>query len=124
LTDIFVFGSNLSGVHGKGAARDAYLSHGARYYQAQGLQGRSYAIPTRGKWIPESRTFHDLSFEKVKRYIAEFVMFAHINPHLRFNMTRVGCGNAGFTDTQIAPLFKDAPSNVVLPKEWETHAGR
>ena len=113
-TEILVFGSNLSGIHGAGAARHARLHHGAIMGQGMGLQGTSYALPTKGVNI----SFMPLT--DIGRHVAAFISFAHIRPDLTFRVTRVGCGLAGFKDTEIAPLFRGALglSNVRLPKGW------
>ena len=105
--EIFVFGSNLQGMHGGGAARIAYEEFGAIWGQGVGLQGQSYGIPT-------MHGGEDVS----KRYVDEFVNFAKSHPELKFLVTRIGCGIAGFTDEEIAPLFKDAIEieNIYLPK--------
>lgn len=114
--EIFVFGSNLSGRHGAGAARHAYEHHGAIMGQGMGLQGSSYALPTKGVNI----AFMPLS--DIGRHVMAFISFAKIRPDLTFRVTRVGCGLAGFKDEQIAPLFTplvtDAVFNVRLPKGW------
>lgn len=112
--EIFVFGSNLSGIHGAGAARYAVLHHGAIMGQGMGLQGTSYALPTKGVNI----SFMPL--EDIGRHVAAFISFAKIRPDLTFRVTRVGCGLAGFKDEEIAPLFRGALglSNVRLPKGW------
>lgn len=109
--EIFVFGSNLAGMHGGGAARAAYLKFGAVMGQGVGLQGRSYAIPTM-QGGPET----------IKPYVDEFIEFARKHPELKFLVTRIGCGIAGFTAADIAPLFKDAVNveNICLPRDfWE-----
>ncbi len=107
--EIFVFGSNLDGAHLGGAARLAHKSFGAVWGQGVGLQGRSYAIPTMHGGV-----------EAIKPYVDEFLGFAKRNPQYVFLVTRIGCGIAGFRDSQIAPLFRDALEigNVVLPKEF------
>ena len=112
--EIFVFGSNLSGRHGAGAARHAFMHHGAIMGQGMGLQGNSYALPTKGVNI----SFMPL--EDIGRHVAAFISFAQIRPDLTFRVTRVGCGLAGFKDEEIAPLFRGALglSNVRLPKGW------
>ena len=112
--EIFVFGSNLSGIHGAGAARHAFTHHGAVMGQGMGLQGSSYALPTKGVKI----SFMPL--EDIGRHVAAFISFAQIRPDLTFRVTRVGCGLAGFKDTEIAPLFRGALglSNIRLPKGW------
>ena len=107
--EIFVFGSNLAGMHGGGAAYAAYRKFGAIWGQGVGLQGQSYAIPTMQGGV-----------ETIKPYVDEFIAFAREHPELTFLVTRIGCGIAGFRDEQIAPLFEDAHqlSNVVLPPNW------
>jgi hypothetical protein len=108
----FVFGSNLAGRHGKGAALFARQNHGAIYGQGVGFQGHSYAIPTKDERL---RT---LPIGIIKKYVDEFLRQALHHPGHTFNVTRVGCGLAGYKDTDIAPLFKGAPPNCVLPPEW------
>lgn len=112
--EIFVFGSNLSGRHGAGAARYAYKHHGAVMGQGIGLQGSSYALPTKGVNI------NFMPLKKISRHVDEFIEFAKSRPDLTFRVTRVGCGLAGFKDEQIALLFRDALElpNVRLPKGW------
>lgn len=97
--EVFVFGSNLAGRHGSGAAKTA-LTWGAKYGQAEGLQGRTYAIPTKDKNI--SRT---LTPEEIKPYVDNFIQFAKQNKHMTFLVTEIGCGLAGLTPKDIAPLF-------------------
>ena len=107
--EIFVFGSNLRGMHGGGAAYIAYRKFGAIMGQGVGLQGQSYAIPTMQGPV-----------ETIKPYVDEFIDFAKQHQELTFLVTRIGCGIAGFTDSQISPLFKAAHSikNIVLPEGW------
>jgi len=107
--EIFVFGSNLQGMHGGGAARTAYLKFGAVLGQGVGLQGQSYAIPTMQGGV-----------ETIKPYVDEFIAFAREHQELTFLVTRIGCGIAGFRNEEIAPLFAEAHevSNIVLPKGW------
>ena len=107
--EIFVFGSNLQGIHMGGAARIAYEKFGAVWGQGVGLQGSCYAIPTMQGPV-----------STIKPYVDEFIQFAKSHPENQFLVTRVGCGIAGFTDAQIAPLFRDALPlpYVSLPKEW------
>jgi hypothetical protein len=107
--EIFVFGSNLGGFHGGGAARAALNRFGAVWGQGVGLQGRSYAIPT----------MHG-GPEAIKPYVDEFVHFATGHPELKFLVTRIGCGIAGFTAEEIAPLFADAidQENIILPEDF------
>lgn len=109
---IFVFGSNLAGRHGKGAALTAFREHGAIYGQGIGLQGNSYAIPTKDENIVT------LPLNKIKKYVDQFIRFAKLNPEKQFQVTRIGCGFAGYEDTDIAPFFADAPDNCILPVGW------
>ena len=107
--EIFVFGSNLKGMHGGGAAYIAYRKFGAIMGQGVGLQGKSYAIPTMQGGV-----------ETIRPYVDEFIWFAKQHPELTFLVTRIGCGIAGFTDDEISPLFKEAHEveNIVLPPNW------
>ena len=111
-TACFVFGSNRAGVHGGGAARTAFQQYGAKWGHGEGLQGRSYALPTKDDHI------ESLSIDEVAGHVARFIAVATAHPELTFAVTRVGCGLAGFTDEQIAPLFRDAPENCALPEGW------
>lgn len=110
---IFVFGSNLSGRHGAGAALAARRLHGAIYGRGAGRQGSSYAIPTR-----DYDVYTSLPLEKIQFYVAEFILYARSHPDLIFEVTPVGCGRAGYAANDIAPMFKDAPSNCRLPSKW------
>ena len=107
--EIFVFGSNLSGMHGGGAAWVAYRKFGAIMGQGVGLQGQSYGIPTMQGGV-----------ETIRPYVDEFIEFAKSHPELTFLVTRIGCGIAGFDDAEIAPLFEAAHEvdNIVLPPHW------
>ena len=107
--EIFVFGSNLKGMHRGGAARIAYDKFGAIWGQGVGLQGQSYGIPT----------MHG-GTDVIKPYVDEFIDFAKQHPELKFLVTRIGCGIAGFKDEEIASLFKDAIEieNIYLPKSF------
>lgn len=111
---VFVFGSNLSGRHGAGAARQA-MKFGAVYGKEEGLMGNSYGIPT-----VDSRILNSLSVETIKRYVDRFIKFAVSRPDLEFLVTEIGCGLAYLTPQQIAPLFKDALDleNVYLPERF------
>ena len=114
---IFVFGSNLSGIHGAGAAAYARRMHSAIMYRGIGLQGSSYALPTKGINI----SFMPL--EEVEVHIDAFKDFAMDHPNMEFQVTQVGCGLAGFTKEQIAPLFKSSPSNCYFDLEWQPLLG-
>ena len=108
--EIFVFGSNLAGMHGGGAAYAAWRKFGAIMGQGVGLQGQSYGIPTMQGGV-----------ETIKPYVDEFITFAKGHPELFFYVTRIGCGIAGFRDEEIAPLFaaaKDVP-NICLPESFQ-----
>ena len=107
--EIFVFGSNLEGMHGGGAARLAYNKFGAIWGQGVGLQGQSYGIPTMHGGV-----------DAIKPYVDEFIEFAKSHPELTFLVTRIGCGIAGFRDEEIAPLFKECIEidNVILPRSF------
>ena len=111
---IFVFGSNLSGRHGKGAAKQA-LTWGAKWGQAAGLQGRTYGIPTKDASIKRT-----LSILEIKPFVDEFIQFAISNPQLTFLVTEIGCGLAGIKPKEVAPLFKSAKevSNIHLPSKF------
>lgn len=106
--NIFVFGSNLAGRHGKGDALIARQRHGAVYGQGEGLQGRSYGLPTKDARI------QSLPLAEVVKSVARFLDFARLHPEMNFSVAAVGCRLAGFTPAQIAPLFVDAPSNCYL----------
>ena len=109
--EIFVFGSNLAGMHGGGAARIARLHFGAVMGQGIGLQGQSYAIPTMQGGV-----------ETIRPYVEHFIIFAHQHPDLHFLVTPIGCGIAGFEAEDIAPLFEKAKGmkNISLPESfWE-----
>lgn len=113
--DIFVFGSNLAGIHDKGAAKQA-LEFGARYGQGYGYMGRAFGIPTRG---------YDLSILDLKGieiFVNNFFIKTKYALGLRFLVTEIGCGLEGYTPEQIAPLFKYTinSENIYLPKRfWE-----
>lgn len=111
---IFVFGSNLSGIHGKGAAKTA-LNWGAKWRQAKGLQGKTYGIPTKDASIRRT-----LSIEEIKPFVDEFIEFAKANEKLTFLVTEIGCGLAGLKPEEVAPLFKEAINvfNIHLPSRF------
>lgn len=107
--EVFVFGSNLAGHHGGGAAFVAMNRFGAVWGQGVGLQGQSYAIPTMQGGV-----------ETIRPYVDEFIEFAKSHPALKFYVTRIGCGIAGFRDEEIASLFFAAVSvpNIILPESF------
>ena len=109
--EIFVFGSNLAGMHGGGAARIACLHFGAVMGKGVGLQGQSYAIPTMQGGV-----------ETIRPYVNDFLDFAKHHPEMQFLVTPIGCGIAGFEAEDIAPLFEEAKQikNISLPESfWE-----
>ena len=110
---IFVFGSNEAGTHGKGAALQA-LKFGAIRGVGEGIQGNTYGIPTKNKKIKT------LSISKIDKYIKNFIKYASENNHLTFLVTSIGCGYAGYNPKDIAPLFEEATKldNVYLPEEF------
>ena len=109
---IFVFGSNLAGRHGKGAALHARQHHGAEYGTGTGRTGDAFAIPTKDEHL---RT---LPLDSIRRYVNGFIAYAKEHPGLHFEVTKVGCGLAGYQEHDIAPLFRDAPQNCHLPEGW------
>ena len=126
LVQIFVFGSNLAGIHGLGSAKEAVLHHGAEYIKnvtarfgvigknGFGLQGNSFAIPTKDQFIRTMPLF------RIKPYVKRFIMFAKVHPEMQFNVVNIGCRNAGYTPKQIAPMFSDAIqlNNVKLSDDF------
>ncbi len=107
--EVFVFGSNKEGMHGGGAARVAYEKFGAKWGEGIGMTGMCYAIPTM-----------DGSIELIRKYVDDFTEYVRSHPELTFLVTRIGCGIAGWTDAEIAPLFREASklANVTLPKSF------
>lgn len=120
--EIFVFGSNLAGIHGAGAARFAYENFGAKYGKGEGITGSCYALPTK------SREIKTLTLQQIKEHVDKFFELAKPNKEYTFLVTEVGCGYAGYTPLHIAPLFEEALhcNNVFLPERfWNvivTHA--
>ena len=104
--EVFVFGSNGFGAHNGGAAAMAAKKFGAIYGQAEGLQGQSYAINTMD------------GFEVMAEQVERFIEFAKNHPELKFLVTEIGCGIAGYAPEEVAPLFKDVPENIVLPETF------
>lgn len=112
MQEIFVFGSNTEGKHGKGAALEALKYHDAIYGIPRGLQGNSYAIVTKNlkkglKSIPLRHLYNEIQI---------FIGYAKGNSNYIFNVTPIGCGLAGYTPEEIAPMFRDCPTNVKLPQ--------
>lgn len=115
---VFVFGSNLAGRHGKGAALWAKENRGAIYGQGVGRQGNSYAIPTKGPRLGV------LPLKEIAKHVADFLDYARANPNVDFQLTAVGCGLAGYKPAQIAPLFMPLPFNVMAPEEFRPFLAR
>lgn len=122
---IFVFGSNVQGVHGKGAAKVAEQLFGAVRGVGEGLSGQSYAIPTREilpstrshlKTRPRGPAFRSLDTQTIKWAVNKFIMFAIDHPELEFFVTPIGCGYAGHKPEDIKPLFHHRVENVILPE--------
>lgn len=113
MKEIFVFGSNLAGRHGKGAALHAVKNCGAVYGKGFGHYGNSFAIPTKDANIKT------LPLTIINEYVIKFIQYAKNNPSLIFKLTPIGCGLAGYTPDDIAPMFVDAPDNVILPIEFK-----
>ena len=107
--EVFVFGSNLQGMHGGGAAHVAHERFGAIWGQGTGLQGQSYAIPTMHGGV-----------DVIAPYVKDFIAFAKEHPELKFLVTEIGCGIAGFKASEMAPLFKEALEieNIYLPERF------
>lgn len=108
----FVFGSNLRGAHGAGAALDARIYYRARVGVGEGPTGQCYAVPTKG------RDMRPLALEVIRASVARFLAYARANPTLTFYVTEIGCGLAGYKPAQIAPMFAGAPSNCDMPEGW------
>lgn len=114
--NVFVFGSNREGRHGKGAALVARKKYGAIYGQASGLQGMSYGIITK-----ELRpNYPKVTLSEVALGVQQFLDFTRENLDIEFDVTKIGCGLAGFNEDDIRSLFSDVPSNVNLPVDWIT----
>jgi hypothetical protein len=111
--DIFVFGSNLAGRHGAGAAKFALENHGAVYGHGVGIQGRSYAIPTKDQHIKT------LPLYIIKLHVNVFKLFARQHEELTFYVTPIGCGLAGYKRKQIRPFFEGMPANCRFAETWE-----
>jgi hypothetical protein len=113
--NIFDFGSNLAGRHGAGAAVTAREVYGAVYGEGVGRTGNAYALPTKDERL---RT---LPLTRIRTYVQNFLTYARQHPELTFTVTRVGCGLAGYTDDEIAPMFIGAPSNCQMPRGWRQY---
>jgi len=115
---LFVFGSNEAGIHGAGAAKIARFKFRARLGLYNGKNNQSYAIPTKDFHI---RT---LSLDSIEKYVKQFIEYTYDQPQRKFWLTRVGCGLAGYEDSQIAPLFRGVNlENTSIPEEWVKYIG-
>jgi hypothetical protein len=112
---VFVFGSNLAGRHGRGAAKVAVDDFGARYGAGRGHVGRSYALPTKDEKL------NVLDLATIKGEVEAFICHARRAASKRHWVTRVGCGLAGYADAQIAPMFRAAPENCSFAREWRRY---
>ncbi len=113
---IFVFGSNEQGNHGAGAALYALQHYGAIMWIGHGIQGYSYGIPTKDKYLKS------LPLCKIEENVAEFIYFAENNlEDSIFHVTRIGCGYAKFKDEQIVPMFLDSPVNCEFDPLWKKY---
>jgi len=110
---VFVFGSNLKGIHGAGAARTARIKYAAQMGVGEGRTGQSYAIPTK------AGPYQRRNIQKICVSIKTFLRYAEDHAELDFVVTRIGCGLAGYTDEDIAPLFADAPPNCQFDPQWK-----
>ena len=110
---VFVFGSNLSGHHDKGAALEALRNRGALYGNGLGLQGNSYAIPTKDE------NLRSLPLVKIAKGIEHFLDFAKTHPWLLFEVTPIACDRTGYKPEQVAPMFESASFNVTLPQVFK-----
>lgn len=114
---VFVFGSNLAGVHGAGAARHASFHYGAINGIGKGHVGNSYAIPTKGMRI------QTLPIEQIHFYVEDFIAYAKKHPELTFFVTAIGTGLAGYRHEHIAPMFRSAPTNCIFSHNWRPYVG-
>lgn len=115
---IFVFGSNLAGRHGAGAAAYAQDKWGAVYGEGVGHHGSSYAIPTKDSRI------NTLGLPKINIFVVGFLLYATEHPELHFKVTQIGCGLAGLSPAQIAPMFENAPENCSFDTDWYPYLGQ
>ena len=114
----FVFGSNEAGVHGAGAAKFAYENKGARWGKSYGHYGDSFAIPTKDEYI------ETMPLDRIQEYVTGFLAYARGHRKVKFQVTAIGCGLAGFKHKDIAPMFRMAPSNCSFDTQWEPWLGK
>lgn len=114
---IFVFGSNEAGVHGAGAAKHAVDKQGALWGKSYGHYGNSFAIPTKDEYI------ETMPLDRIQQYVEGFLAYAKGHRKLKFKVTCIGCGLAGYKHEDIAPMFKMAPSNCWFDSKWKPWLG-
>lgn len=110
---IFVFGSNLKGVHGRGAAVSAVREYGAEWGVGEGRTGQAYALPTK------ETPYRGRGLQKIRLSVDKFLEYAQAHPELEFLVTKIGTGLAGYSDEQMAPMFEGAPANCRFDPAWE-----
>lgn len=113
----FVFGSNEAGIHGAGAALDAYKNHGAILHQGFGPAGNSFAIPTKD-W-----NICTMDMISIEFYVSRFLAYARMHPNEEFKVTAIGCGYAGYRHSDMAPFFINAPGNCLFDLAWKPVLG-
>jgi hypothetical protein len=111
---IFVFGSNLGGHHGAGAAAVAVRQYGAVMGRSYGHYGQSFAIPTKDHSFRNT-----LSLDLIQGFVTGFLAYAYAQPQMQFQVTRIGCGLAGLTDLAVAPMFEGATPNCWFDNQWQ-----
>ena len=115
MNTVFVFGSNTAGIHGAGAAKEAFQNHGAKFHHGYGICGNSFAIPTKDKYI------QSLPTAAVESFVMGFLAFAEDRSDLTFKVTRIGCGLAGFNDATMALMFVNASANCLFDSKWKPY---
>jgi hypothetical protein len=115
---IFVFGSNQRGIHGAGTAKLAVQQYGAQYRVGEGRTGNAYAIPTKATPYKVRRLFD------IQASVDMFLEYARAHTDLTFHVMRIGCGLAGFTNQQMAPMFVGAPENCFFDPAWKKYGLR
>lgn len=113
--EIFVFGSNTAGRHGKGAAKYAKEHYGAEVGVGAGRTGRAYALPTKDRYL------NPLPLSYINKGIEDFLRYAKTHSEDTFIVTRVGCGLAGYKDAEVSIFFQSSPENCILPIEWQPY---
>ena len=117
LRPIFVFGSNEAGIHGAGAAKYAHNGYHAKWGVGEGLTGRAYALPTKDRQIKT------LPLDVIHKKVDTFLSHAAMYDYEDYQVTRIGCGLAGCTDEEIAPMFIGAPDCCYFDEKWKDILG-